>query len=123
MFDNLVESGSHSGDISRKGSFLLGTIAIYTVIGVVVAVVGILVVDARVDMDDADVTLVAPVPVPVAQVQAEKKPEEQAKPEKQTNVDVRKELIASVDMTKLVPEKITNKMLLPHCPARALEDQ
>ncbi len=30
MFENLVESGSHSEDVKRKGSFMLGfTMAIY----------------------------------------------------------------------------------------------
>ena len=33
MFDNLVESGSHKEDMSRKGSFLLATLAIYAVLG------------------------------------------------------------------------------------------
>ena len=34
MFDNLVESSSHKEDISRKGSFILVTVAIYAVLGI-----------------------------------------------------------------------------------------
>ena len=33
MFDNLVESNSHKDDISRKGSFILVTVAVYAVLG------------------------------------------------------------------------------------------
>ena len=32
MFENLVESGSHSKDVARKGSFILVTLAIYAVL-------------------------------------------------------------------------------------------
>ena len=32
MFENLVESGSHSEDLKRKGSFLLGFMALYVVL-------------------------------------------------------------------------------------------
>jgi len=50
--------------------------------------------------------------VPQQQAQPEKKPEE-AKPQqvKEQNVDVRKELIADVSRTELVPQKITTKAL------------
>ena len=41
MFENLVESGSHKQDLSRKGSFLLGTVAIYLVVGISLLVAGI----------------------------------------------------------------------------------
>ncbi|MDT5293838.1 MAG: hypothetical protein QOJ76_718, partial [Acidobacteriota bacterium] len=32
MFDTLVESGSHSDDLARKGSFFLGTMVLYAVV-------------------------------------------------------------------------------------------
>ena len=56
MFDNLVESGSHKKDLSRKGSFLLVTIGIYVVIGTVLFVATILLVDASVDTSDLELT-------------------------------------------------------------------
>ena len=49
MFDNLVESGSHKQDLGRKGSFLIGTLAIYAVIGTALLVFGILYADANLD--------------------------------------------------------------------------
>ena len=37
MFDTLVESGSHSEDLARKGSFFLGTMVLYSIVLVAVA--------------------------------------------------------------------------------------
>ena len=107
MFDNLVESGSHKEDLSRKGSFLLGTVAIYAVIGISLLVAGILYAPAYLDAQDLELTtLVAPVPVP-QQATPEK---QEAKPQKQEqNVDVRKELIADVSRTELVPKEVSAK--------------
>ncbi len=108
MFDNLVESGSHKQDLGRKGSFILGTVAIYAVLFITVFVVGIIWYDARLGEQDLELTtLVAPVPVP-QQVQPDK-PQE-AKPVKvEQNVDVRKELIADVSRTELVPKEVSAK--------------
>jgi|SRR5215813_5913129 len=109
MFENLVESGSHKQDLSRKGSFLLGTVAIYGIIGLVLLVAGILLYDAQLDTGDLELTtLVAPVPVPPQQQQEQK--QETAKPQKvEQNVDIRKELIADVTRTELVPKEISTK--------------
>lgn len=109
MFDNLVESGSHKQDLGRKGSFLLGTLAIYGVIGLTLLVTSIWFTVATLDSQDLELTtLVAPVPVP--QQQNEPKKQEEVKPQKQEqNVDVRKELIASVDRTELVPKEVSAK--------------
>lgn len=108
MFDNLVESGSHKQDLGRKGSFILGTVAIYAVLFTTVFVVGIIWYDAALGEQDLELTtLVAPVPVPQVQ-KAEK--QEEAKPTKaEQNVDVRKELIADVSRTELVPKEVSAK--------------
>ncbi len=108
MFENLVESGSHKEDLGRKGSFLLGTIAIYGIIGVTLLVVSIMYAAANLESQDLDfITLVAPVPVP-QQAQPEKHEEAKPQNEKQ-NVDVRKELIADVTRTELVPKEVSAK--------------
>jgi protein TonB len=108
MFDNLVESGSHKQDLSRKGSFLLGTIAIYAFIGITLLVIGILYAPAYLDAQDLELTtLVAPVPVPVAANEPDKPAE--AKPTKDSNVDVRKELIADVTESRVAPKEISAK--------------
>ena len=109
MFDNLVESSSHKDDISRKGSFILVTIAVYAVLGTAFFVAGIYWYDAHLENQNLDlITLVAPVPVPPQQKQPEK--EDAPKPTKvEQNVDVRRELIADVTRTELVPKEISAK--------------
>src|SRR6266404_6873604 len=108
MFDNLVESGSHSKDVARKGSFLLVTFAIYAVLLLAAFVAGIWWANANIDQQNLELTaLIAPVPVPQQQQKVEA-----AKPEKMEiskNVDVRKELIADVSRTDLVPKEISAK--------------
>ena len=109
MFDNLVESSSHKDDLSRKGSFLLGTTVIYAVLILAFFVAGIYWYDAKLgEMELELTTLVAPVPVPQQQKEPEQKQE--AKPVKvEQNVDVRKELIADVTRTELVPKEVSAK--------------
>lgn len=110
MFDNLVESSSHKGDIQRKGSFIGVTALIYGVLMVAFFVAGIYWYDARLgEMELELTTLVAPVPVPQAQKEPEQKAAE-AKPTKtEQNVDIRKELIADVTRTELVPKEVSAK--------------
>ena len=109
MFDNLVESSSHKYDLTRKGSFIGITMAIYVVLIGVFFIAGIYLYDAHLSTLDLELTtLVAPVPVPQQEAQPEK-PQE-AKPQKvEQNVDVRRELIADVTRTELVPKEVSAK--------------
>ena len=109
MFDNLVESSSHKDDITRKGSFIGVTALIYGVLMLAFFVAGIYWYDAKLgEMELELTTLVAPVPVPQQQKEPEQKQE--AKPTKvEQNVDVRKELIADVTRTELVPKEVSAK--------------
>jgi periplasmic protein TonB len=108
MFENLVESGSHTGDTRRKGSFILMTLAVYGVLIVTGLIAGILMAPAYIDQQNLELTtLIAPVPIQTAAA----KPEA-AKPEKviiEKNVDVRKELIADVSRADLVPKEVSAK--------------
>ena len=107
MFDNLVESGSHKEDVARKGSFILITFAIYSVLLMAGFVAGIWWATANIDQQTLELTaLIAPVPIPQQQKQEAAKPE---KIEINKNVDVRKELIATVDRADLVPKEISAK--------------
>ena len=110
MFDSLVESGSHKDDIARKGSFFLGTFAIYAVILLALGVLSVYLYNESLPSDNLELmTMVAPVPV---QNQPEQQPEKQqeakpaeAAPDRQ--VATRTEFIASaLDPTK-VPEKVS----------------
>ena len=49
MFEHLVESGSHSEDFKRKGSFLAGFAVLYLVLIFTVMIVGILLAPAYID--------------------------------------------------------------------------
>ena len=108
MFDNLVESSSHKKDIERKGSFIIVTAVIYIVLMVAFFVAGIYWYDNHLgEMELELTTLVAPVPVPQAKAPEQK---QEAKPVKvEQNVDVRKELIADVTRTELVPKEVSAK--------------
>lgn len=109
MFDNLVESSSHKQDLSRKGSFLAVTAVIYLVLIAAFLIAGVYLYDAHLAPSDLELTtLVAPVPVPQQQKEPEQKQE--AKPQKvEQNVDVRRELIADVTRTELVPKEVSAK--------------
>ena len=108
MFDNLVESSSHKDDLSRKGSFVVATALIYGVLLLAFFVAGIYWYDNHLgEMELELTTLVAPVPVPQQQ---KEEPKQENKPVKvEQNVDVRKELIADVTRTELVPKEVSAK--------------
>ncbi|HZI46683.1 MAG TPA: hypothetical protein VFD75_02740, partial [Pyrinomonadaceae bacterium] len=107
MFEHLVESGSHSEDIKRKGSFLLGFAVLYVVLIIAFGIAGIMWATASIDQQTLELTaLIAPVPVQTQQQKQEAKPE---KVEITKNVDVRKELIAAVDESRLPPKEISAK--------------
>lgn len=75
MFDTLVESGSHSNDIARKGSFFLGTFVLYSIVLVAVAIGSIYWYNDSIPDPSLELlTLVAP--VPMAQEEAPKAAEE-----------------------------------------------
>ena len=107
MFENLVESGSHKQDVTRKGSFILITMAVYLVIIAAGGIAGIMLATANIDQQTLELTaLIAPVPVPQQQQKETPKPE---KVVIEKNVDVRRELIANVDRADLVPKTISAK--------------
>ena len=107
MFDTLVESGSHSGDIARKGSFFLGTMVLYLIVLVAVSVLSIyLYNDSIPDPSLELLTLVAPVPMAqeeAPKAQDEPKPAAKAAPE-----------VAMVkDMAVIAPVTKTNEVAPP----------
>jgi protein TonB len=108
MFEHLVESGSHSEDLKRKGGFLAGFAILYLVLIFAALIVGILLAPAYIDQQALELTaLVAPVPV-----QQQQQQKQEAKPEKQElakNVDVRQQAVADVSRADLVPKEISAK--------------
>src|ERR1051326_8340843 len=62
MFEHLVESGSHSEDLKRKGSFLLGFAGLYVVLIIAFGIAGIMWATANIDAQTLELTaLIAPV--------------------------------------------------------------
>jgi len=107
MFDTLVESGSHSDDLARKGSFFLGTLVLYSVVLVAIAIGSIyLYNDSIPDPSLELLTLVAPVPMAqeeAPKAQDEPKPAAKAEP-----------TVAMVkDMAVIAPVTKTNEVAPP----------
>ncbi|HYY57442.1 MAG TPA: TonB family protein [Pyrinomonadaceae bacterium] len=106
MFENLVESTSHKEDYARKGSFILGTVVVYAILGTALFVAGIYWYDAQLENQNLELTtLVAPVPVVPQQAEPEKaaKPAEQPK---EQSVATRTELVARVDQP-IAPKEVS----------------
>jgi protein TonB len=109
MFDHLVESTSHKEDTARKGSFILVTAAIYVVLGIAFFIAGIIWYNAQLDVQNLELTaLIAPVIV-TQQAKVEDAPKPTEKVNINQQVDVRRELIADVTRTDLVPKTIESK--------------
>ncbi len=119
MFENLVESNPHTEDLKRKGSFLLGTVVLYSVLFVIFGIVSIYWYDAHLENQNLELTtLVAPVPVPPQQA-----PEEQheapkpAERQNQPEVAQRTELIQNINQTPTkVPDVSTQASQIPPIP-------
>jgi protein TonB len=106
MFEHLVESTSHKDDIARKGSFILGTVVVYLILGTALFVAGIYWYDAQLENQNLELTtLVAPVPV-MPQQQAEPEKAKPAEQPKEQTVATRTELIARVDQP-IAPKEIS----------------
>src|ERR1044071_1673140 len=103
MFDTLVESGSHSDDLARKGSFFLGTMVLYGVVLTAVAVLSIyLYNDSIPDPSLELLTLVAPVPMAEAEPAKPDEPKPAKSAEPQTAMVKEMAVIAPVTVNKEV---------------------
>jgi protein TonB len=63
MFNNLIESTSHSGEFKRRGSFVLFTTVTYVVLFVIAGVVSIYAYDARLSDPSTELELISYVPL------------------------------------------------------------
>src|SRR3989440_7207985 len=111
MFDTLVESGSHSDDLARKGSFFLGTMVVYAVVLVAVAVVGIyLYNDSIPDPSLELLTLVAPAPMQAEEPKQQNEPKPAAKNEPQVAMRQEISVIAPVVKSNEVASEKTKEV-------------
>jgi protein TonB len=110
MLDQLVESRSNTAENTRRSEFLLGVFVIMVAILMSAWLYSLFAKDYGMGGSDLELsTLVAPVPVPEEEPppKPEEKPQQQ---QKDPNVDIRKEIIASMDEPPpKVPDKISNE--------------
>ncbi len=108
MLDQLVESKSHASEDSRRSSFLLTTFVLMVAILMSAWLYSLFAKDFGVGGDELSLeTLVAP---PVIEDAPEPEPEKQPEKQKDPNVDIRKEIIASMDEPPpKVPDKISSE--------------
>ena len=104
MLDQLVESKSHAAEDTKRSGFLLTTFIIMVTILMSSWLYSLFAKDFAMGGDELSLeTLVAP---PVIEDAPEPEPEKQPEKQKDPNVDVRKEIIASMTET---PPKIPDK--------------
>lgn len=117
MLDQLVESKSHSAENSKRGGLLLTTFVIMVSALTILYVTSLFGKDFGVGGDELSLeTLVAP---PVIEEAPEPEPEKQPEKQKDPNVDIRKEIIASMTETPpKVPDKpsVTKNLIPPRDP-------
>src|SRR5688572_16807361 len=101
MLDQLVESKSHAGEDSKRGGLLLSTFVLLSLVLVSAWLYSLFAKDFAMGGDDLSLdTLVAP---PVIEEAPEPEPEKQPEQQKDPNVDIRKEIIASMTETPPKP--------------------
>lgn len=94
MFNNLIESSLHTADLKRRGSFIFGTLLVYSLLLLAAGVGGIYAYEAHVDNQNLELTaLVTMLPVTAAP--------QRNTPER--NVNRQLHAAASTDTTARVP--------------------
>ncbi|MFN0278355.1 MAG: energy transducer TonB [Pyrinomonadaceae bacterium] len=108
MLDQLVESKSNVKENTRRSEFMLITLFLAIAIVLALWTQDLFAQKFGMGTDDLSLTtLVAPVPVP----DEEPPPKEETKPKEEVATDVRKELIASIDMSPKEPPKISTEKM------------
>jgi len=106
MLDQLVESKSHAAEDTKRSGFLLTTFIVVVTILMSAWLYSLFAKDYGMGGDDLSLeTLVAP---PVIEDAPEPEPEKQPEKQKDPNVDVRKEIIATMNETPPKPPDTTS---------------
>ncbi len=108
MLDQLVESKSHAAEDTKRSGFLLTTFVVLVTVLVSAWLYSLFAKDYGMGGDELSLeTLVAP---PVIEEAPEPEPEKQPEKPKDPNVDIRKEIIASMDEPPpKIPDSISNE--------------
>ncbi len=106
MLDQLVESKSHAAEDTKRSGFLLTTFIVMVTILMSAWLYSLFAKDYGMGGDELSLeTLVAP---PVIEDEPEPEPEKQPEKQKDPNVDIRKEIIASMNETPPKPPDTTS---------------
>jgi TonB family protein len=108
MFNNLIESSSHSRELKRRGSFILFTTASYALLFAIAGVASIYAYDAQLGERDLElVSMTAPVEIP-APDSPHATPEQSRNTNRPTTtVDERTIAMLSVNHPEITPETIS----------------
>ena len=109
MFNNLIESSSHTKEFKRRGSFLLFTTATYLVLFVVTGVVSIYAYDAHLEEQNLEVVVLLPPQeiVPEAPPDTTAPAPRDRQNQDETNIPQREIAMLSTNHPEVVPDKIS----------------
>lgn len=108
MFNNLVESSSHTREFKRRGSFFLFTTATYILLFVIAGVASIYAYDARLEDQNIEiVTMLNPVDLPAPPVHIPHPASPPRGTVSRQNVPVREIALAPVDNPRLAPDEVS----------------
>ena len=110
MFNNLIESSSHRGELKRRGSFFLFTVATYALLFAIAGVASIYAYDAKLaEQDLAVIATVMPMELTPPPVRVNGDTGPHRSPTERTNspIDVRPHPTAPVDLPTLTPDRIS----------------
>jgi protein TonB len=109
MFNNLIESSSHTKEFKRRGSFLLFTTATYFVLFVITGVISIYAYDARLEENNLEIVTLLPPQELIPEVTEPAHTPRQPKPSssEQSEVPQRAVAMLSVNHPEVVPENVS----------------
>jgi protein TonB len=109
MFNNLIESSSHTREFKRRGSFFLFTTATYILLFVIAGVASIYAYDARLEDQNTEiVTMVGPVDVPAPPVAVTHNATLPRGNNSRQNIAVRQIATERVDNPRLAPDNVSS---------------
>lgn len=124
MFDNLVESTSDKGDLSRKGGFFAGTMVIYATIITAILIGSIVWYDSNLESDTLELLTELDTPIQTLAPEPEPEPDQPKSTPTTTTQEVATRTVLQYDTNTPVPPKetstqaVTTKSIPPGVPVR-----
>ena len=109
MFNNLIESSSHVGEIKRRGSFMLFTAVTYFLLFAIAGVASIYAYDAQLEDPNTEIVVMLP-PVdlaPETPTHRNAAPPSRSSSSNNQNIPVRKDPMTSVNVPQAVPKTVS----------------